>query len=74
MPHNHMLRESTGGYNLTEPQGKIDHLMNMYDKNMFAKNENNLVTLTMTLKIFSDNVAMKFGIGKYVMLIMSCRK
>ena len=39
MPLNHILRKCTAGYKLNRSQEKVNHLMNMGDIKLFAKNE-----------------------------------
>ena len=39
MPLNHILRKCTARYNLSRSQEKINHLMNMDDIKLYAKNE-----------------------------------
>ena len=45
IPLNHILRKCTAGYKLRRSQEKNNHLMFMFDKKLFAKNEKELETL-----------------------------
>ena len=62
MPLNHILRKCTDGFKLSKSQEKINHLMYMDDINLFAKNEKELETLIKTVRIYSQDIGMKFGI------------
>ena len=48
--------------------------MYMDDINLFAKNEKELETLIRTIRIYSQDIGMEFGIEKWAMLIMRSRK
>ena len=62
MPLNHILRKCTAGYKLTRSQEKINHLMYMDDIKLFAKKEKERETLKHTVRIYSQNIGMEFGI------------
>ena len=74
MPLNHILRKCTAGYKLTKSQEKINHLMYMDDIKLFAKNEKELKTLIHTVRIYSQDIGMEFGIEKCAMLLMKSEK
>ena len=69
MPLNHILRKCTAGYKLNRSQEKINHLMYIDDK-LFAKNEKELQTLILAVRIYSQDMGMEFGIEKWAMLVM----
>ena len=69
MPLNHILRKCTAGHKLSRSQEKINHLMYMDDIKLFAKNEKELETLKHTVRIYSQDIGMKFGIEKCTLLI-----
>ena len=48
--------------------------MYMDDIKLFAKNENDLETLIQTVRIYSQDIGMKFGIEKFAMLVMKSGK
>ena len=48
--------------------------MYMVDIKRFAKNEKELETLIKTVRIYSQNIGMEFGIEKCAMRIMRSRK
>ena len=62
MPFNHILRKCTAGYKLSRSQEKINHLMYMDDIKLFAKNEKELETLLHTVRIYSQDIGIEFGI------------
>ena len=74
MPLNHILRKCTTGYKLRRSQEKINHLMYMDAIKLFAKNEKELETLIHTVRIYSQDIGMEFGIKKSAMLVMNSGK
>ena len=70
MPLNHILRKCTAGYKLSRSQEKINHLMYMDELKLFAKNEKELETLIHTIRIYSQDIGMEFGIEKCALLVM----
>ena len=42
----------------------INHLFYMDDLKLFARNDNELTVLLATVKNFSDDIGMKFGLDK----------
>ena len=73
MSLNHILRKCTAGYKLTKSKEKMQHLLYTDDIKLFAKNEKVLETLQ-TVRIYSHDIGMEFGIEKYPMLIMKSWK
>ena len=74
MPLNHILRKCTAGYKLSRSQCKINPLMYMVDIKLFAKNEKELETLIHAVRIYSQDIGMKFGIEKCAKLVMKSGK
>ena len=74
MPLNHILRKKTAGYKLSRSQKKINHLMYMDDIELFAKNEKELETLIHAVRIYTQDIGMKFGIENCAMLVMKSGK
>ena len=72
MPLNHILRKFTAGYKLSRSQEKINQLMYMDD--IIAKNEKELETLIHTVRIYSQDIGMEFGIEKCALLVMKSGK
>ena len=70
MPLNHIHRKCTAAYKLRRSQEKINHLMYMDDIKLFAKNEKELETLIHAVRIYSQDVGMKFGIEKCALLVI----
>ena len=69
----HTLRKWIAGYKLSKSQEKINHLINMDDK-QFVKNEKELETLTYAVRIYSQDIGMRFGIEKCAKLVMKSGK
>ena len=74
MPLDHILRKCTARYKLSRLQEKINHLMDMDDIILFAKNEKELETLIYAIRIYSQDIRMEFGIEKCAMLVMKSDK
>ena len=47
---------------------KVSHLLLVDDLKLYAKNEKSPDSLIQTVRIFSKDIGMEFGIGKYAML------
>ena len=58
----------TAGYKLSRSQEKITHLMYIDDIKLFAKNEKELETLILAVRIYSQDIGMEFGMEKSAML------
>ena len=65
-----MPREVKAGYNFVSNKEKINHLLFMDDLKVFAKNEKDLESLIQTVRIFSEDIGMEFGLDKCAILIM----
>ena len=74
MPLKIILRKCMAGYKLSRSQEKINHQMYMDDIKLFPKNEKELETLIHTVRIYSQDIGMKLGIEKCVMLVMKSEK
>ena len=74
MPLNHILRKCTARYKLGRSQEKVNHLMYMDEIKLFAKKEKELETLIHTVRIYSRDIGMEFGIEKCAMLVMKSGK
>ena len=74
MPLKHILRKCTAVYKLSRSQEKINHLMYIDDIKLFAKNEKELETLIHTVRIYSQDIGMEFGIEKCALLVMKSGK
>ena len=60
MPLNHILRKSIARYKLSQLQEKINYLIYMDDIKLFAKKEKELETLIHTVRIYNQDIGMKF--------------
>ena len=74
MPLNHILKKCTAGYKLSRSQEKINHLMYMDDIKLLAKNEKELENLIHTVRIYSQDIGIEFGIEKCTLLVMKSGK
>ena len=74
MPLNHILRKCTAGYKLSRSQEKMNHLMYMDDIKLFAKNKKELETIIHTVRIYIQDIGMKFGIEMCALLVMKSGK
>jgi hypothetical protein len=59
-----MLRSEDRGYKLKADLQGINHLLYMDDLKIFARNEKDLTALLNTVKIFSKDINMEFGLEK----------
>ena len=55
---------SNAGYGCQITIKSIDHLFHMDDLNLFARNNSELTGLLDTVKHFSDDIGMQFGLNK----------
>ena len=74
MPLNHILRNCSVGYKLSKSQEKINHMIYMDDIKLFTKDEKELETLIQTVRIYSQDIGMEFGVEKCAMLVRKNRK
>ena len=68
IPLSALLNGMGDGYKLGNDRGKINHLLFMDDLKLYAKNEKELDTLVQTVRIFSEDIGMGFGIQKCAMV------
>ena len=61
-------------YEFSESKEKINHLLFMDDLKLYSRSEKRLNSLVQTVRVFSEDVGMKFGIEKCAMLVMEKRK
>ncbi len=69
-PLTSILRRHTAGYTLKNKRIKINHLLFMDDLKLYAKNEKEMQSIIQTVKIYSDDIRMEFGIEKCAVLQM----
>ena len=65
-----ILRKMKAGYNLGEGKGNINHLLYMDDLKLYGKNQYQIDRLVPTVRIFSTDICMDFGISKCTTLTM----
>ena len=70
MTMTHILRKSKAGYKLSKSGERINHLLFMDDLKLYAKNEKALDSLIQTVRIFSTDIGLEFGIEKCAMLTL----
>ena len=65
-----ILRKSTPAYQFANNGEKINHLLFMDDLKLYAKSEKALDSLVQTVRVFSCDIGMEFGIDKCAVLIL----
>ena len=70
IPLNLILRMAKVVYQFSESKEEINHLLFMDDFKLYSRNEKGLDWLVQTVRVFSENIGMKFCIEKCAMLVM----
>ena len=70
IPLTHVLRASKPGYEVSNNKEKINHLLYMDDLKLYGKNEKEINSLVQTVRIFSKDICMDFGIDKCATLVL----
>ena len=70
IPLTSVLKTTKHGYEFAKNGEKINHLLYMDDLKLYAKNEKELDSLVQTVKVFSKDIGMDFGVEKSAMLVM----
>ena len=70
LPRSAILRESASWYKLSKEEGKINHLMFVDDLKLYGKNVKEINSLLQTVRVFSSDIGMDFGIKKCAAMIM----
>ena len=65
-----ILRKCKVGYTYATDKTKINHLLFMDDVKLYAKSQSQLDTLIQSVRIFSNDIGMKFGIEKCAVLVL----
>ena len=65
-----ILRKSKFAYEVTKGGLKVNHLLFMDDLKLFGKNEREIDSLVNTVRIFSNDIKMEFGMSKCGVLTM----
>ena len=74
IPLTHILRKASPGYEFASSKEKINHLLYMDDLKLYSKTEKALDSLIQTVRIFSNDIKMEFGIEKCAILVLKRRK
>ena len=70
IPLSLILRKAKAAYEFAGSREKINHLLFMDDLKLYSKSEKELDSLIQTVRIFSEDIGMEFGIEKCAMLVM----
>ena len=64
LPLTVLLRKSGMGYQMSKTGTKVSHLLYMDDLKLYGKTRNELESLMNTVRIFSNDIKMEFGLDK----------
>ena len=70
IPLTYILRKSRPGYEFAKNGEKINNLLYMDDLKLYARNERDLDSLIQSVRVFSRDIGMQFGVKKCAVLIM----
>ena len=70
IPLSLILRKAKAAYAFSESKEKINHLLFMNDLKLYSRSEKGLDSLVQTVRVFSEDIGMEFGIEKCAMLVM----
>ena len=70
IPLSLILRKVKAAYEFSEGKEKINHLLFMDDLKLYSRSEKGLDSLVQTVRVFSEDIGMEFGIEKCAMLVM----
>ena len=70
LPFTHILRDAVPGYHFASNGEYVNHLLFMDDLKLYASNEKSLESSIQTVRVFSNNIGMEFGVGKCAVLTM----
>ena len=70
IPLSLILRKVKAAYELSENKEKINHLLFMDDLKLYSRSEKGLDSLEQTVRVFSEDIGIEFGIEKFAMLVM----
>ena len=65
-----VLRKVRAGYDLAGRRGVVNHLLFMDDVKLYGKSEKQVDTLLNTVRVFSQDIGMQFGINKCAVLVL----
>ena len=70
IPLSLILRKAKAPYEFSESRDKINHLVFMDDLKLHSRSEKGLDSLAQTIRAFSEDIGVEFGIEKCAMLVM----
>ena len=74
IPLSLILRKVKAAYEFSESKQKINHLLFMNDLKLYSRSEKGFDSLVQTIRVFSEDIGMEFGIEKCAMLVMEKRE
>ena len=70
LPLTHILRDAAPGYHFASNGQKVNHLLFMDDLKLHTSNEKSPESLIQPVRVFSNDIGMKFGVEKCAVLTM----
>ena len=74
IPLTAILCKSESTYQFVSNKEKMNHVVFMDDIKLYARNQKGFESFVQTVRIFSDDIGMEFGIDKCATLILKRRK
>ena len=68
LPLTHILRDAAPGYHFASNGQKVNVLLFMDDLKLYASNEKSLESLIQTVRVFSNDIGIEFGVEKCAVL------
>ena len=65
-----ILKKAKAAYEFSESKEKINHLLFMDHLKLYIRSEKGVDSLVQTVRVFSEDIGMEFGIEKCAMLVM----
>ena len=65
-----ILKKAKAAYEFSESKERINHLLFMDDLKLYSRSEKGLDSLETTVRVFSEDIGMEFGIEQCAMLLM----
>ena len=69
IPLTYVLRKMKPSYT-TRDQNNVNHLLYMDDLKLYGKTENDITSLINTVRIYSNDIGMEFGLDKCATIIL----
>ena len=70
IPLSLILRKAKAAYEFSESKEKINRLLFMNDLKLYSRSEKGLDSLVQTVRVFSGDIGMEFGIRECATLVM----